>query len=141
VDKKTGIPTNSAALALFMCVLWLAYFTGGQFFGWFGSYAFDSSELPIITLYPLYVPILLMFMKKEKDLHPVKRFVFPALSIAGVGVLVVASIVSHKMGNLYYLAVFSVIMAIGAVFYFYNNRNIAKGLSVGAVVKEISDGE
>ena len=139
VDKKTGIPTNSAALALFMCVLWLAYFTGGQFFGWFGSYAFDSSELPIITLYPLYVPILIMFMKKEKDLHPVKRFVFPALSIACVGVLVMASIVSHKLGNLYYLAVFAVIMAIGAAFYFYNNKNIAKGLTENA--KNITDGE
>ena len=122
VDKKTGIPNNSAAFALFMCILWFAYFVGGQFFGWFGSYAFDSSELPIITIYPLYLPILISFMIKQKDMHPVKRFVLPILSIIGVGVFVTASIVSHKMGNLYYLIVFAFVMALGAVFYFKNSQ-------------------
>ena len=124
VDKKTDIPNNSSAVALFMCVLWFAYFAGGQFFGWFGEYAFDSSELPIITLYPLYIPILISFMIKEKDLHPVKRFVFPSLSLVGVVIFVVASIVSHKMGNLYYLAVFAVAMLIGALFCRRNGKAV-----------------
>jgi len=122
IDKKTNVPNNSAAMALLMCVIWFVYFVGGQFFGWFGEYAFDSSELPIITIYPLYVPILIVFMIKEKELHPVKRFVLPILSIVGVVVMVIASIASHGMGNVYYLAVFAVIMAIGAAFYFYTER-------------------
>ena len=126
VDRKTNIPNNSASFALFMCVIWLAYFAGGQFFGWFGEYAFDSSELPIITVYPLYVPILISFMIKEQDLHPVKRFVFPLLSIAGAAVMVVASIVSHKEGNLYYLVVFGAIMLLGYVVLKINERAAAK---------------
>jgi len=117
VDKKTNIPNNSASIALFACVLWFAYFCGGQFFGWFGEYAFDSSELPIVTIYPLYVPIFISFMIGAKDVHPFKRFVLPVLSMGGVAILVIASIVSHKMSNLYYLAVFAVIMALGAFFH------------------------
>ncbi|MBQ9071068.1 MAG: amino acid permease [Clostridia bacterium] len=124
LDAKTNIPNNSSSVALFMCVIWFAYFVGGQFFGWFGQYAFDSSELPIITLYPLYVPILINFMIKEKDLHPVKRFVFPILSCLGVIVIVVASIVSHKMGNLYYLAVFAVFMLVGLMFYRKGDKTV-----------------
>ncbi len=115
IDDTTNIPNNSASFALLMCAVWFVYFVGGQFFGWFGKYAFDSSELPIITLYPFYIAILINFMRKEKDFHPVKRFVLPALSIAGIAVLVIASIARHKMGNVYYLAVFAVVMLIGAL--------------------------
>ena len=117
LDKATNAPYNAANFALLVTVLWLAYFTGGQFFGWFGDFAFDSSELPIVTIYPLYVPILIAFMLKSKDVHPVKRFVLPILSIFGAAVLVSASIVSHKMANVWYLIVFAVIMGIGALFY------------------------
>ena len=129
VDQKTNIPNNSAAMALFVCVLWFAYFAGGQFFGWFGSvegvdpsiwdgnFAFDSSELPIVTIYPLYIPIFISFMIKANDVHPVKRFVFPILSIIGTILLVVASIVSHKLDNVWYLIVFAIIMALGGCFY------------------------
>lgn len=131
VDERTNIPNNSASLALLMCIIWFAYFVGGQFFGWFGSYAFDSSELPIVTIYPLYIPILIVFMIKEKGVHPFKRFVLPILSCVGVVVMVIASIVSHKMANLYYLVVFAVIMAIGAIFYFNKKKKSA--------VKEIEE--
>lgn len=122
VDKETNIPNNSAALALLACVIWLLYFLASQFFGWFGEYGFDSSELPIVTIYPLYVPILISFMIKEKGLHPFKRFVLPALSIAGCVVMVVASVLSHKMSNVYYLVVFAVVMEIGAFVYFYRRK-------------------
>lgn len=126
IDKETNMPHNSAILALATCAVWFAYFVGGQAFGWFGDYAFDSSELPNITIYPLYIPILILFMKREKDLHPVKRFVLPILSLVGVVVMVIASIASHGIKNLYYLVVFAVIMALGALFMRYNNRKLKK---------------
>ncbi len=129
VDAKTNIPNNSASFALFICVIWLAYFVGGQFFGWFGDYAFDSSELPIITIYPLYIPILVRFMMKEKDLHPVKRFVLPCLSFVGIAVMVIASIVSHKMANVWYLIVFAVFMLIGALFCNINGQSVASKIA------------
>ena len=123
VDGSTNVPHNSASFALFVCMLWLAYFIGGQFFGWFGEYAFDSSELPIITVYPLYVPILISFMVKERGLNPIRRFVLPALSIGGAAIMIIASIASHGMGNVYYLIVFALIMAIGAIVYFTGKKN------------------
>ncbi len=122
IDRKTNMPHNSAAIALFVCALWLAYFISAQNFGegslyLFGQYGFDSSELPVVTIYPLYIPILVIFMIKSKELHPVKRFVLPALSIAGAIVVVIASIYRHGMGNVWYLILFAAVMALGALFY------------------------
>ena len=122
IDRETNMPHNSASLGLLLCVGWFAYFIGGQFFGWFGDYAFDSSELPIITLYPLYSPILIRYMIKERDVGVFKRFVLPSLSIVGAGIMVAASIFRHRISNVWYLIVFAVIMAIGALIYFVYNK-------------------
>lgn len=117
VDKKTNIPHNSAIFSLMMCAVWFVYFVllgAGLFdFGTVSKYAFDSSELPIITLYALYIPILISMMIKEKELNPFKRFVLPILSLAGIGVIIYASISKHKMGNVWYLIVFALIMLVG----------------------------
>ncbi len=120
IDKKTNMPVNSAALSLMLCGVWFVYFIGGQFFGWFGEYAFDSSEIPIVTIYPLYIPILVAFMIKEKGMHPVKRFVLPSLSIISALVMTAASILRHGMSNVYYLIVFALVMC--ASFFFMNRK-------------------
>ena len=52
-------------------------------------------------------------MIKEKELGVFKRFVLPILSLAGIGVIIYASIMKHKMGNVWYLIVFAAIMLIG----------------------------
>lgn len=132
IDKKTNVPHNSAAFALLTCAFWFVYFIFSmlEIFkfpsssnpGEFVNYGFDSSELPIITIYPLYVPILIIMMIKEKNLHPVKRFVLPILSIIGVGVIVAASILSHGIANVWYLIVFAVIMGIGALVKYFTDK-------------------
>ena len=122
LDKETNMPHNSAAFGLLLALIWFLYFIGGQFFGWFGNYAFDSSELPIITIYPIYVPILIAFMKKEKEFGVFKRFVLPILSMFGVVVMVAASIFRHKIANVWYLILFAIIMGIGALIYFFGNK-------------------
>ena len=118
IDKESGMPTNSGVWGIFACIIWFLFFIGGQFFGWFGSFAFDSSELPIITIYPLYVPMLVSFMIKHRELGIFKRFILPSLCIVGAGVMVVASIFRQGWANLYYLIVFAVVMLVGAFFYF-----------------------
>ena len=135
VDKKTNMPHNSASLALFICILWLAYFVGSQFFGWFGEYAFDSSELPVVTVYPMYIPIIIAFAKKSKELHPVKRFVLPALSTIGAGIVVAASIVSHGIENVWYLILFTAIMGIGAIFYRWDGSSSPMDKLLARLVK------
>ncbi len=122
IDKATNMPNNSAAAGLLLCGIWFAYFIGGQFFGWFGAYAFDSSEIPIVTVYPLYVPILVAFMIKEKGMNTIKRFVLPSLSIIGSGVMVAACIVRHGKANWYYLIVFTAVMLAGFITMLINKK-------------------
>ena len=64
----------------------------------------------------MYLPILIQWMRKEKDQDMIRRFVLPILALCGSVFMVVASIFSHGMGCFWYLIVFVVIMAIGALF-------------------------
>lgn len=126
VDKKTNMPHNSSILALFMCAIWFVYFifAGGGFFTWetVNKYGFDSSELPIITLYAMYIPILISMMIKEKEMNPVKRFVLPVLSLGGIGVIITASIVKHKTDIIWYLIVFAVFVIVGFITSKHNEK-------------------
>ena len=126
VDKMTGIPHNSAIFSLFMCGFWFVYFIGvsaGVFdLGSLSDYAFDSSELPIITLYAMYIPILVVMMVKEKGTHPVKRFLLPILSIVGIGIIIIACIIKHRMGNVWYLIMFAIFMIAGYLTQKINSR-------------------
>ncbi|MBE6533536.1 MAG: APC family permease [Ruminococcaceae bacterium] len=134
VDNATNTTTNSAVWGLFTCAAWLLYFYGANLDsngGWFGPFNFDSSELPIVTIYAFYIPMFIMWMKKEKDLGVVKRFILPILSIIACGFMIFAAIYAHgitpykvalEKGEfscpvIFYLIVFAGIMFIGMFFY------------------------
>lgn len=118
IDKITNMPTNAAILGLLLAGAWLLYFYGANLTTpWFGVFCFDPSELPIVTLYAGYIPMFIMFMKKETDLDAFKRFIMPTLSICGAAFMVIAAIYSHKMAVVWYLVIFSVIMICGGFFY------------------------
>ncbi len=119
IDEHTNMPNNSAVLALILCAFWGVYFflanmANGS--AWFGPFVFDSSELPVVTLYLMYIPIFIMWMVKAKEEKAVKRYVVPLLATAGSIFMVVASVVSHKMQNVWYLIVFAAVMLVGAIF-------------------------
>lgn len=124
VDKKTEMPHNSSVFSLFMCAIWFVYFIFfglGLFdFGAISDYAFDSSELPIITLYALYIPILISMMIKEREFGFFKRFVLPIISLVGIGVIITACVLKHGMANIWYLIVFGAIMLLGFATKKYN---------------------
>ena len=114
IDPITNMPTNSAIIGLLLCGMWLLYFFGANLTAsWFGPVCFDSSELPIITIYAFYIPIFLMFMIREKEQHAVKLFVMPILGICGCLFMVYAAIAAHGQAVLWYLLVFAVIMLVG----------------------------
>ncbi|MBP3399425.1 MAG: amino acid permease [Erysipelotrichaceae bacterium] len=130
VDDATNMVTNSSIYGLFICALWLVYFYGANLTsGWFGLFNFDSSELPIVTIYGMYIPIFIMWMKKEKNLGVMKRFVIPSLAIVSCLFMMFAAIYAHGITPylraqangtfscpiLFYLIVFVVIMAIGGL--------------------------
>lgn len=119
VDKNTNMPTNSAILALLFCSAWLVYFyfanLNSETAESFKMFAFDPTELPIITIYPFYIPIFFkMFF--DKELPAFKRFVVPSLAIAGSIFMVIAAVFAHKSEIPGYLILFAVIMLIGLGF-------------------------
>lgn len=84
---------------------------------WFGPFSFDSSELPIVTLYAMYIPIFIMMMAKEKSLSVFNRFIMPVLAICACIFMVVAAYYAHGEAVFYYLIIFAALMAIGMIFY------------------------
>ena len=115
VDPATGMASNSAVLGLLMSVLWLLYFYFGTILNSFGPVMFDSSELPIITLYALYIPIYIALMKRS-DLSAFRGKVMPVLAILCSVFMVFAAIYSHKWNVAWYLGLFLIIEIIGSFF-------------------------
>ena len=126
VDKESNLPHNSAAFGLLLCAFWGCYFVMASLLETWGSvkvfagtafesvpFSFDASELPIITIYAMYIPIFINWMRKAKDESTLRRYVIPVLAIAGSLFMVYASLVGHKMENFWYLIVFAVVMLIG----------------------------
>ncbi|MBQ2694408.1 MAG: amino acid permease, partial [Clostridia bacterium] len=118
VDKHTNMPTNSSVMGLLLCGAWLLFFYCSQLSGIsekLGMFAFDPTELPIVTIYPFYIPIFFKMMK-IKELKGFQRFVSPVLAIIGSVVMVVAAFQAHGKMIPGYLIIFAVVMAIGLGF-------------------------
>ena len=140
IDSETNTPVNSGIIGLLFCAIWLFYFFianldtcligtyNADTANWLikllgtldaeskvyqvGWFAFDSSELPIVTLYAMYIPIFAK-MIAFKELNVVKRIVIPILAIISSLFMIVAAIYAHKWGVLYFLIVTAIIMLIG----------------------------
>ena len=126
VDSATGMPTNSAIVGLIVCILWLVYFYGAKLApeSWFGPVVFDPSEITIITLYAMYIPIFVRMIKMEKDLNVFNRFIMPVLAIAGSTFMVIAAAISNGTKVvILYLIIFAVITVIGMLLKKPKNSN------------------
>lgn len=118
VDPVTNMPGNSAVLSLAFAAFWLLYFYGANLTeGWFGPFCFDSSELPIITLYGMYIPMFVQFMNKERELNGFKRFVMPTLGLCGCLFMAYAAFAGYGRKVYYYLAIYVAFMLVGNGFY------------------------
>lgn len=115
VDDVTNMPTNSSIIGLLLCGVWLLFFYGANLADkhWFGFFNFDSSELPIVTIYAMYIPIFIMVIKKEKELSAFKRILMPIVSICGCLFMIIAACFSHRLAVVAYLIVFIIVMIIG----------------------------
>lgn len=138
ISPKSNMPTNSSIFGLLMCGLWLFYFYGANLTdSIFGLFTFDSSELPIITIYAFYIPIFLMFIVKHGKENILKNTILPILGIISALFMVFAAFYAHgitkyqaatQLGEfsfpvLFYLIVFAVIMIIGR--FFYNKNKVS----------------
>lgn len=132
IDKATNMTTNSSIWGLFICGVWLLYFYGANLTdgGWFGLFNFDSSELPIVTIYAMYIPMFIAWMIKEKGAGVFKRFILPILSIIACAFMIFAAVYAHGVTPfltarengtfsfpvIFYLIIFAVIMLLGFIF-------------------------
>ena len=84
VDVKTNMPINSSLIGIILVGLWYVYFYGANLTAsWFGPFTFDSSELPIITMYGMYFPIFINMIRKErKDLGVFKGIILFSLILS-----------------------------------------------------------
>ena len=132
VDSQTNMPVNSSALTLLFCGVWFFYFYGANLTKpIFGVFSFDSSELPIITVYALYIPIFIMFIVKEGKKNVFKNIIMPILATIASLFMIFVAIYAHGIAKykeaaangtfafpvLFYLIVFAVIMIIGLILY------------------------
>lgn len=126
IDEHTNMPANSSIASLLVVGIWLVFFYATNLTdGWFGSFKFDSSELPIITIYAMYIPIfIMMIIKLRKELGIFKGIVLPILAIMSCVFMVYASIVAHTTTFVYYLIVYAIIMLIGIVVLYFNYRKV-----------------
>lgn len=114
VDCTTNMPNNSSVNGLLFSAIWLLYFYGANLTEpWFGFFCFDSSELPIVTIYAMYIPIFFMVIRKETELNIFNRYIAPITSIIGCIFMIVAAFFAHKIAAIAYLIIFIVIMTIG----------------------------
>ena len=124
VDPVSKMPVNSALFGVMISMAWMVYFFGANVLGtWFGPFAFDSSELPVVNLYAFYIPIFFS-MYKDKSLSSFKRYVAPTMSLLSCVFLIACAVYSHGIDKyrqaasagkfscpvLFYLIVFTIVM-------------------------------
>ena len=79
VDEHTNMPNNSAVMGLLLCGFWGLYFYLSNLAGTWSHktvftgtifesvpFLFDPTELPIITIYALYIPVFIQWIRKQK---------------------------------------------------------------------------
>ena len=73
------------------------------------------TELPIITIYALYIPVFIQWIRKQKGTSVWQHYILPILAICGSVFMVIACLVSHGMGCFWYLIVFAFVMVLGGL--------------------------
>ncbi len=132
VDAQTNMPANSSILGLLFCGFWFFYFYAANLTApVFGLFSFDSSELPIITIYGMYIPIFVMFIVREGKKNVFKNIVMPLLGVIACAFMMFVAVYAHGIRPyqaaaengefsfpvLFYLIVYVVIMAVGLIMY------------------------
>ncbi|MBQ9968625.1 MAG: amino acid permease [Oscillospiraceae bacterium] len=133
VSGTVNMPVNSAVVALVVNGFWMFYFYGANLNSTplFGVFSFDSSELPIITIYALYIPMFIKVIHMHGREGFFKNVLLPILGIAASVFMVFAAVYAHGIvpyqaaaaqGRfacpvVFYLIVFVAVMIVGNCFY------------------------
>lgn len=119
INRTSETPIASFSAGLVFAFLWLFFLFGNSLAdpALFGKFGFDISEVPVVTVYAMYIPIFVFALKKwGKDLNKVKTAVI-ILGIASCIFTAGSAFVAHIEDIWDYIFVFTAIMLAGAVFY------------------------
>lgn len=108
-EKRSQTPYFTGFI---ISLFWIFYLFGEQG-GALGRFSFDSTELPVVTAYALYIPIFLSFAKSEKNL---KTTILCIGGICASSFAVLCGVLAH-MGDLSgYLTMLLSIFLLSTVF-------------------------
>ena len=125
INPKFNMPIRSSVFGLVMVFIWLLQWQIGFINGDLPRFiSFENDELPIICFYACCIPIFIYIMKECRDLGFVKRFVIPSLASAAAIFMVFAAVYKYRLEALNYLLVFTVIMAVGMLFYRFDEKTV-----------------
>ena len=139
ISPSTNMTGNSAWVGLLVCGAWYFYFYGANLTASiFGLFTFDSSEIPIVTIYAFYIPIFVMFMVRHGKENIFRNIVMPALATIASGFMIFAAVYAHGVAPyktakaagefafpiLFYMIVFAVVMGVGVLFYKKGNAAV-----------------
>lgn len=134
VSRSSNMPVNSGVVGLLVCVLWFFYFYGANVApggSVFGPFTFDSSELPIVTIYAMYIPIFVSLAARTSERGGLRGRLMPALAIVASLFMVFAAVYAHgvlpykaaasegrfALPVLFYGIILAIIMLVGMLFY------------------------
>lgn len=128
VDEHTNMPNNSAVMGLLLCGFWGLYFYLSNLAGTWSHktvftgtifesvpFLFDPTELPIITIYALYIPVFIQWSASRRAPPSGSTISCRSLPSAASVFMVIACLVSHGMGCFWYLIVFAFVMVLGGL--------------------------
>ena len=109
--------TSSFMAGLTLSVLWLFIFFGTALSDepLFGNFGFDISEVPVITVYLMYIPIFVMFLKKYRNCLSKTIKVNVIFGIISCVFIAVSAFYAHSKDLLDYMMMWSGIMLAGEI--------------------------
>lgn len=118
INTVSGMPVASFSLGLVFSVMWLFFLFGTQISenSLFGNFGFDISEIPVVTVYGMYIPLFFSFLKKwGRKISPLKRITV-SIGIIACIFTAVCAIYAHFADMADYILVFVAIMLAGSLF-------------------------
>lgn len=118
ITPSCGMPVASFVMGLVFGAVWLLFLFGSQISETplFSGFSFDSSEMPIVTIYALYIPMFFMFIKKHRHEKKLRNTIVPIAGICACVFTMACAIIAHGRDVADYLFAFAAIMLVGAVF-------------------------
>lgn len=118
INTVSGMPIASFSSGLVFSVMWLFFLFGTQISedALFGNFGFDISEIPVVTVYGMYIPLFFTFLKKwGRKISPLKRITV-GMGIVACIFTAVCAIYAHFADMADYILVFVAIMLAGSLF-------------------------